>query len=472
MPRVSITAFEQLVLTVRTVGQAARFAGVLACAALALPLPAQAAATPEEAAVLGTKLTAVGAERSGNATGSIPPYTGGLPASPAGQRPGESRPVDPFAGEKPLRVLTGSTIGDAAPLLTAGTRELLQRYPGFRVDVYPTHRSVGYPEHLLANTRRNATETRTKDAGLGIENLRPGVPFPLPKDGSEVMWNHRLRYLGRAFSMQADNWFVTPSGERTLMASARVFEEYPAFGMTSDAVLQDTDAWRKWKGQFSAPARRAGENTLMVDSINQLRPGRRLWAYIPGQRRVKLAEYPEDALNTGSSGTYTNGDYFVLSGALDRFDLKLLGKREMLVPYNTHRLSHHPKVEEILNPGHINPDLLRWELHRVWVVEATLKPGQRHPYSKRVFYVDEDSWTALASDGYDADGKLSRSVFGFLHYAPDAGASVSSTLAAYDFSTGNYFFAFFAGPSGGIRHIEPLPSAQWSVEALAGAGVR
>jgi hypothetical protein len=472
MPRVSITAFEQLVLSVRTVGQAARFAGVLACAALVLPLPAQAAVAPEEAAALGTKLTAVGAERAGNAAGSIPPYTGGLPASPAGQRPGESQPVDPFAGEKPLRVLTGSTIGDAAPLLTAGTRELLQRYPGFRVDVYPTHRSVGYPEHLLANTRRNATETRTKDAGLGIENLRPGVPFPIPKDGSEVMWNHHLRYLGRAFSMHADSWIVSPSGERTLSSSAQVFEDYPAFSTKSDAVLQEGDAWRKWKGQFSGPPRRAGENSLMVDTINPLRPGRRVWSYVPGQRRVKLVEYPYDGLNTASSGVFTNGDFFVLSGPLDRFDLKLLGKREMLVPYNTQRLSQHPKVEDILNPGHINPDLLRWELHRVWVVEATLKPGQQHLYSKRVFYVDEDSWTALASDGYGADGKLSRSVFGFLHYDPDAGAPVSITHAAYDFGTGNYFFAFYTGSHGGVRHIEPLPSTQWSVEALAGAGVR
>ena len=472
MRRVSITAFKQLVLLVRTVGHAARFAGVLACAAVALPLPAHAATTPEEAAALGSKLTAVGAERAGNAAGSIPPYTGGLPASPAGQRPGESQPVDPFAGEKPLRVLTGSTIGDAAPMLTAGTRELLQRYPGFRIDIYPTHRSVGYPEHLAANTRRNAIETRMTGDGQGLENLRPGVPFPIPKDGSEVMWNHRLRYLGRTLSMHADSWFVSQSGERTLTGSARVFEEYPAYGTKSDAVLQEADTWRRWKGQFSGPARRAGENSLMVDSINPLRPGRRLWAYIPGQRRVKLAEYPDDALNTGSSGVYTNGDYFVLSGALDRFDLKLLGKREMIVPYNTHRLSQHTKVEEILKPGHINPDLLRWELHRVWVVEATLKPGQRHLYSKRFFYIDEDSWTALASDGYDADGKLSRSVFGFLHYDPDAGAPVSTTHAAYDFGTGNYFLSFYTGSHGGVRHIEPLPSSQWSTEALAGAGVR
>lgn len=468
----AMRTFEKFLLSIWATGKAARFVGALAWVAVALPLLAQAAATQGEAATLGTELTPVGAERAGNATGSIPPYTGGLQPSSAGERPGGSRPVDPFAGEKPLRVLTGSTIGDTAPLLTAGTRELLQRYPGFRVDVYPAHRTVGYPEHLVANTRRNATEARTTDAGLGLENLRAGVPFPIPKDGSEVMWNHRLRYLGRAFSAKVDNWLVTPSGERTLMANAQYFEEYPAFGTKSDAVLQEGDTWRKWKAQFSGPSRRAGENNLVVDAINPLRPGKRSWVYVPGQRRVKLIEFPDASLNGGSSGTYANDDYFVHSGALDRFDVKLLGKREMLLPYNTYRLSYHPKVDEVLNAGHINPDLLRWELHRVWVVETNLKPGQQHLYSRRVFYVDEDSWTALASDGYDANGKLSRSVFGFLYYDPDAGTPVSSTHAAYDFGTGNYFLGFFAGHNGGVRHIEPLPLSQWSVDALAGAGLR
>ena len=38
-----------------------------------------AAVSPEEAAKLGTSLTPVGAEKAGNADGSIPAWTGGIP---------------------------------------------------------------------------------------------------------------------------------------------------------------------------------------------------------------------------------------------------------------------------------------------------------------------------------------------------------------------------------------------------------
>ena len=443
----------------------------LACAAVTLALDAQAAVTPEEAATLGTTLTGIGAERAGNASGSIPAYAGGL-MPPAGYRPGDSRRTDPFGDEKPLRVLTGSSLGDASSQLTAGTRELLRRHATFRVDVYPTHRTVAYPEYLIENTRRNATATRTTDGGLGLENGRAGVPFPLPKDGSEVMWNHRLRFLGRAVSYRYDNWVVGPSGQRTLMSTAQSIEEYPAFGAKQDRTLQEDEPWLKWKIEYSAPPRRAGEAMLIVDAVNPLRQARRVWSYVPGQRRVKLVDMPEDAQNSGSSGISTVDDLFVYMGALDRFDLKLLGKREMLVPYNTYRLSYHANVDAALQPGHVNPDLLRWELHRVSVVEATLKPGQRHVYGRRVFYVDEDSWTALASDEYDLNGQLLRAVFAFLSYSYDAGAPYSDNHAAYDFGTGSYFMAYLAGPHFGVRYVEPLPSSQWSPDAIAGAGLR
>ena len=88
-------------------------------------------------------------------------------------------------------------------------------------------------------------------------------------------------------------------------------------------------------------------------------------------------------------------DAAVFNGAMDRFDFKLVGKKEMYVPYSNYRLIYDAKPADMTTPGHLNPDYVRWELHRVWVVEATLKPDKRHIYSKRVFYLDEDSWVAL-----------------------------------------------------------------------------
>ena len=56
----------------------------------------------------------------------------------------------------------------------------------------------------------------------------------------------------------------------------------------------------------------------------------------------------------------------------------------------------------------MNPDHLRYELHRVWVVDATLKKGERHIYKRRTFYIDEDSWQILLVDQYDNRDQLWR----------------------------------------------------------------
>lgn len=472
MHRARYTSLNESTSSAQTTGRAMKVASAVAFAAVGLALGAQGAVTPDEATALGTTLTDIGAERSGNATGSIPPHTDRPLALPPGYQSGASRRIDPFADERPLRVLTGSNIGDMASQLTAGTRELMQRHPGFRLDVYPTHRTVAYAEPLIANTRRNAIATRTTEGGSGLENALPGVPFPIPKDGSEVMWNHRLRFIGRTLAFKYDNWFVDASGQRTLMSTGQAIQEYSAFDPKRVETLQENEAWLKWKWDISAPQRRAGEAALMIEAVNPVRQPRRAWSYLPGQRRTKLVDLADDAPNSGSGGTCTNDDNFVFMGALDRFDVKLLGKREVLLPYNTYRLSYHSNVDEVLQPRYVNPDLLRWELHRAWIVEAVLKPGQRHVYGRRVFYVDEDSWTALASDEYDLNGKLLRSLFAFLSYSYDAGAPYSLNYVAYDFGAGGYYMAYFPGPYFGVRYIEPLPSSQWSPDALAGVGVR
>ena len=433
---------------------------------------AQAGVTPEEAAALGTTLTPIGAEMAGNASGSIPAFAGGLLTPPAGFRPGESRRLDPFADEKPLRVVTPANLADAASQLTAGTQELLRRHPSFRVDVYPTHRTVAYPDYLVANTRRNATDARAIHGGLGLENARPGVPFPIPKDGREVIWNHRLHYMGRAVQFKYDGWLVDASGQRVHVSTAQSRWEFPIFDAKRDTPLEEDEPLFLWKVEYSGPQRRAGEAMLLIDAVNPLRQGRRVWSYLPGQRRSKQVEMPDDAPHGGSSGTYLNDDGFVYTGVLERFDVKLLGKREMLVPYNTYRLSYHKNVDDILQPRHVNPDLLRWELHRVWVVEATLKPGEHHPYSRRVFYVDEDSWAALASDEYDLEGKLVRAVYSLPSYSYDAGVLHTTNHVAYDFGTDAYFLAFLPGPHSGVHYVEPLRASDWSPDAITGAGVR
>ena len=449
----------------------ARPALAAAVIAMFLAAGARAGVTPEEASALGTTLTPVGAEMAGNASGTIPAFTGGLRTAPADYK-GDGRRIDPFADEQPLRVLSAADLAREEGLLTAGTQELLRRHAEFRVEVYPTHRTVTFPDMVLANTRRNATDAAASHDGLHIENVLAGVPFPIPKDGREVMWNHRLHCFGRAVSFKYDGWLVDGAGQRIHTSAAHSRWEQPIFDPKRKHPIREDDDLFLWKVEYSAPQRRAGEGLMMFDAVNPLVQGRRAWLYVPGQRRVKSIEMPDDALHAGSSGAYANDDAFVYNGALERFDLRLLGKREMLVPYNTYRLTYHDKPGEVLRDRFLNPALLRWELHRVWVVEATLKPGEHHIYGRRVFYVDEDSWLALASDDYDLDGKLRRAVFAMLSQSYDADLPFSRTHVAYDFGTGACFLAFLPAPNAGVRYVEPLPAAEWSPDSLAGAGLR
>jgi hypothetical protein len=228
------------------------------------------------------------------------------------------------------------------------------------------------------------------------------------------------------------------------------------------------------KVAYSAPARRAGDGLLVQDYINPLENGRKGWQYLPGQRRVKMSpDLAYDTPNTATAGTSTFDDSFVFSGALDRFDWKLVGKREILVPYNAYKLAYAKDPYAVTTPKHVNPDYLRWELHRVWQVEGTLKEGKRHIYSKRTFFLDEDSWYALASDQLDARGQLYRAGFTAFTPAYEQPAPGATSQFFYDFATGSYNIIGLLGAYPfGLKYTEGLPEKQWTPDALAGAGVR
>ena len=189
-----------------------------------------------------------------------------------------------------------------------------------------------------------------------------------------------------------------------------------------------------------APARVAGEVTLGQSAVAEVNGSafQSIWLYNPGQRRVRLA--PEFAYdNPQDDGLRTSDEIDEFNGGTDRYDWKLLGKRELVVPYNSYKiLSPSTKMTDLLKPGHMNPDLLRYELHRVWVVEATLKKGASHIYGKRVFYVDEDSWSILVQDKYDTRGELWRVSESAPAIAPWLGTVYTGTDVYYDLRSGRY----------------------------------
>jgi len=440
--------------------------------AMVLAAQAQAAVSTQEAAKLGSSLTLVGAEKAGNADGSIPAYNGGLTTPPASFKSGDSMRPDPFVTEKPLLVIDGKNVDQYKTLLSATTVELAKRFPTFRVDVFPTHRTVSLPQAILDNGVKNASGAKSLEGGLAIDNVLPGVPFPIPQSGNEAMWNFLLRYQGVSINSKYDSWNVDSAGVPSLAITGQAFISYPIYENLSQPI-SSADVYYQMKLSYTGPARRAGEAIMLKDAANPLQQPRRAWQYLPGQRRVKLApNLAYDTPNPGTAGAGTYDDVFVFNGALDRYDWKLVGKQEMIVPYNTYKLTYAQDPKSLTSANHLAPDFVRWEKHRVWVVEGTLKAGARHIYAKRRFYLDEDSWTALASDQYDARGQLYRGSFAFLSQSYDKQVPDSTPFMIYDLVGGSYSINGVVGPYGGIKYIDPLSKAQWSSESLAGAGIR
>lgn len=384
---------------------------------------AAAAVSAEEAARLGKDLTPVGAERAGNADGTIPEWAGGMTTPPAGYQPGGSR-IDPFADEQPVFVIDAGNFQQYADKLTQGQKALFEKYPdSFKMPVYPTHRTAAAPEFVYEATKANATRAELISGGNGVDKAYGGYPFPIPKNGNEVIWNHLLRWLGEGAFKKYAYFTVYPSGEKSVGAGD-LWETYPYYDAKGSLASFEGDFFHLML-EYSLPVRRKGEVILVRDPVNMANNPRQAWQYIPGQRRVRRA--PTIAFDTPHvqfSGQATYDDSFMYNGSPERYDWNLIGKREVYIPYNNNGLvvaaeKGDSEIEKIATPRHPNPDYLRWELHRVWEVEATLKEGKRHTYGKRTFYIDEDSWAAVATDIYDGRGELWRVGFASLLDAYD-----------------------------------------------------
>jgi hypothetical protein len=363
--------------------------------------------TPDEIARLGKDLTPLGAEKAGNADGTIPAWDGGITKPPAGYKQGDHHP-DPYAGDAPLFTITAANKAQYADKLTAGHQAMLTTYPSFSMKVYPTRRSAASPQRIYDATRKVAATAELVNDGDGVKGAVNGIPFPIPKTGIEVIWNHLLRFRGVIAERRIAQAAVTRSGDYTLVKFNDEFNLlYSKEGITEKELANKI---LLFKQEVTSPARLAGEILLVHETLDQIKEPRAAWVYNPGQRRVRRApNVSYDNPGTASDGIRTNDQFDMFNGATDRYNWKLVGKKEIYVPYNSYKLhSNSLKYKDILTPLHINPEHLRYELHRVWVVEATLKDGARHLYKKRTFYIDEDSWQILVVDIYDNRDQLWR----------------------------------------------------------------
>jgi hypothetical protein len=381
-----------------------RMVSMAGLAVLAIACGASGAASAQTAAQGDAALTPMGAIKAGNAEGTIPAWEGGITAPPAGYAKGMHHP-DPFAEDRVTFTITAANLEQYAEKLTEGHKALLRQYPNYKMNVYPTRRSASAPQRIYDATAKNAETAKLTADGNGVENAREGIPFAVPENGLEAIWNHLLRWRGTAVQRYPGQANPTASGQYTMIT----IDEKALFAYNQPGGT-DGNVSLYFLQEVTGPARLAGEILLVHDTINQVREPRAAWTYNPGQRRVRKApNIAYDNPGTASDGLRTTDNLDLFNGAPDRYEWTLVGRKEMYVPYNSYALhSDRLSYDDIIRPNHLNPDLLRYELHRVWVVDARLKEGTSHVYARRTFYIDEDSWQTLAVDHYDSRGQLWR----------------------------------------------------------------
>lgn len=439
-----------------------------------------AAPTAEEAKQLGTTLTPTGAEKAGNKDGSIPSWEGGLCSPPAGYKPkmgaaGGGPYVDPFANEKPLFRITAANLSQYADKVDAGTKELFKRYPDtYAMNVYQSHRTTCLPKWVYENTAKRIMNPKLVGNAPGITGAHAQIPFPIPKTGYEVMWNMLLRWEPVTFRFGLDAGLMDSSGTLT-RASYQVADTQNLYWDNSLTSLPEDKPYRSLLSRSKEPSSQAGLAQLRSGFLRQDLHEDMAWSYVPGQRRVRRApEFTYDTVSTTSGGLLIFDEISGFDGRMDKYEFKLIGKKEMYLPYNAYKMLAGT-LEETMSKNHENPEFMRWELHRVWMVEGTLKAGERHIQQKKIFMVDEDSWTAPVYYALDHSGKVHHMMHlpEIQEYEKPAPKTVSFIL--YDLSRGIY--GFQTKPQGrpdqyGIITMDKFPPSYFTPDSLAGSGVR
>jgi hypothetical protein len=370
------------------------------------PALSHAAVSADEAAKLGETLTPLGAEKAGNAEGSIPAWENGITSAPPGYTKGGDH-VDPFAGDQELFTITGKTVDQYREKLSPGQVALFREFPdSYQMKVFPTHRSAAFPKFIYDETVRNATRVHLTGQGDGFSGTVAGHPFPIPKNGREVMWNHMVRYHTKGYRGFFNHAVTSQAGDYVIERS--YFELAIRYNHPDTTLENFQNKFLYALYKTVAPVSKAGDAYLLHLPLDRSKDQTGLWVYNPGQRKIRrIGEVGYD--NPAFDGLMTHDQVDMFNGPMDRYDFKLVGKKEMYVPYNAYSLySSKHKYKDIVLKGHINQSLPRYELHRVWVVEANVRPDRKHIYKKRVFYLDEDSWQVLLEDIYDERGEFWR----------------------------------------------------------------
>lgn len=431
------------------------------------------AATAEQIAELGNSLTPIGAEKAGNASGTIPEWNGGL-ATDAAALDAEGFRVNPYADDKPLFVITADNYEEYQDNLAPGQIAMFKRYPDtFRMPVYESRRSVAMPNAVYEAAKRNADKSKLVQGGNGVTGYDLANAFPIPVNGLQVIWNHITRYRGESFQRVVIQATPQTNGNFTIV---RFIEEYVIpKGLTDYDADSMGNILYYFKQQVTDPSRLAGNVLLVHETVDQVATPRMAWIYNAGQRRVRRApQVSYDGPGTAADGMRTSDNLDMYNGAPDRYDWELVGKKEQYIAYNSYRMgSPDVKYDELIQRGHLNPEFARYELHRTWEVIATVKEGERHIYAKRHLFIDEDSWQAGHIDHYDGRGQLWRVAEAHALHRFKAQVPGYAAETLYDLVAGRYLVMGLNNEeSGDYNYQYKTSSTDFTPSALRQAGVR
>ncbi len=431
-----------------------------------------AESSAEDIAKLGNQLTPLGGIKAANSDGSIPAWNGGLTTPPAGYKAGDHY-IDPFSDDAIKLTITNSNMSEYSDKLSEGHKALLKTYPDtYKLNIYQSRRTAAAPQRIYDATKRIAANTKLTPDGNGVTGAIEGTPFPIPSNGLEVIWNHILRWRGNFAERNISQAAPTRSGDYTLVKFIdKVSILYSHEDMTEEKM---NNIILYFKQEVVAPARLAGGILLGHETLNQNKEKRKAWIYNPGQRRVRRApNVAFDNPGTASDGMRTNDQLDMYNGSPERYNWELVGKKEIYVPYNNYKISSPTlKFKDILSPIHINQDYPRYELHRVWVVEATLKEDARHIFKRRTFYVDEDSWQILIVDQYDNRDQLWRVSEGMAMNYYDVPALWTTLEVHTDLQAGRYLVFGLDNESVPYDFRTTISDSEFSPSALRREGKR
>lgn len=393
------------------------------------------------AQTFGADLTPVGADRGANKDGSIPAFEGKSTPS-AGWFVGKYRgDYSAYKAEKPLFVIDASNVDKYADKLSPGQVKLIKSNKGYSMPVYQSHRDCGFPDFVLENTKANAGKASIASDGWSLSNaVLPAVPFPEPKSGIEAMWNWLTRYqgVGQSWPSGVSVVSASPGGSNRIEISWTQLIYFPwgKQGATSPKGVSDLENAMYYA--YTDPAALAGQGLVQRYYFSKDADA---YYYFTGQRRVRrLPSYAYDAPLIGFENQYPSDSQFIFYGNPDRFDWKIVGKKEIYIPYNNFEAQNfNVKLDDAVGPSFVNPNQRRYELHRVWEVVGTVKSGVRHSAPKKVLYLDEDSWNIVVGDDYDAQGKLWKTKENYVVPTWEIGGTCTvPSFAMYDLTNGRY----------------------------------